>query len=72
LAEWRLSKNLPPQVTRFIKKKARGRLVGEEKQTQFRLNQETIPMDKVKRHVQAALAEREYAMSPTGSKIQII
>ena len=72
LAEWHLSKNLPPQVTRFIKKKGHRRLAGEEKQTLFRLNHEAIPMDKVKRHVQAACAERKGAVSPTGSKFPIM
>lgn len=71
LAEWRLSKNIPPRVTKFIKKKARRRLINHEKHTLFRLNQEAIPMDKVKRYEQAAGAESEGAVSPTGSKFKI-
>ncbi|KAL2076167.1 hypothetical protein VTL71DRAFT_1110 [Oculimacula yallundae] len=67
LAEWRLSKNIPQRVTKFIKKKAQRRLLGENKETTFRLNHKPIPMDKVERHLQSGLTELENDVSLTGS-----
>ncbi|OTA52448.1 hypothetical protein K449DRAFT_470508 [Hypoxylon sp. EC38] len=64
LAEWHLSKNLRPHVTKFIRKRAHRRLVNVGKATQFSLGGQSIPMDKVKRHLQDPPNDPP---SPTGS-----
>ncbi|KAJ4318656.1 hypothetical protein N0V84_006744 [Fusarium piperis] len=52
LGEWRLTKNLPRQVARFVGKRGQSRLQDEGKKTKFSLGGQPVPIDKVKRHMQ--------------------
>ncbi|KAF4456159.1 Protein SERAC1 [Fusarium austroafricanum] len=53
LREWKLAKNLPRKVARFVGKRGQSRLHKEGKKTKFNLGGQPVPMDKVKRHMQA-------------------
>ncbi|KAJ3532965.1 hypothetical protein NM208_g8197 [Fusarium decemcellulare] len=53
LGEWRLTKNLPRPVARFVGKRGQSRLHEKGKKTQFFLGGQPVPIDKVKRHMQS-------------------
>ncbi|KAE9367457.1 hypothetical protein N431DRAFT_68086 [Stipitochalara longipes BDJ] len=64
LAEWHLGKNIPPRLTKFIKKRTHSRRINKNKATEFTLFGKALPMDKIKRHVQGP---QNHPPSPTGS-----
>ncbi|RSL42977.1 hypothetical protein CEP54_015276 [Fusarium duplospermum] len=53
LKEWRLKKNLPKDVPKFVGKKGQRRLQLEGKKTKFFIGGEEVPTDKVNRYMEA-------------------